>query len=397
MTVRGLLPPLPPEDPHGAEDIGVYVHVPFCARLCSYCDFYKLKERAGVRMAYVDALRKQLCGLGEAWRSAVAGRQVGSVYVGGGTPTELGGALLAAVLRAVAEAFPVAPSAEITVECNPEDARDDVFGPVVAAGANRVSIGIQSLDPGELAMLDRNHGPAQAVAAVEAARDAGFQSVSVDVIVGLPGQDRARAAATLDAVAALSPDHVSAYLLELDKETPIKRRIDAGELPAPDDEVQGAIYGDVAAVLQGAGLERYEISSLARDGHRSAHNLRYWSDAPYLGAGPSAASYIGPHRFTRRADLAGFLRDPVAAVGDPSAFVHEEMSSERRLRDALMLGLRLRSGVDLPSLVARHGAQPILGELDALVREGLLEPGPAGPRIPATLLPVANFVLARVS
>ena len=384
----------PAGHPHLDDAVGVYVHVPFCAHLCSYCDFYKLRDRDELQQGYVDAARRELDELGAALRRASPAARVDSLYLGGGTPTALSGPLLATLVAAGRSAFATVAGAEITIESNPEDAEPERLAAAREAGANRVSIGIQSLDPGELEMLGRQHQPAAGARAVEVARAAGFSNVNVDVIVGLPGQAVASARRTLDAVGALGVEHVSAYLLELDKPTAMKQRVHAGELPEPDDEVVAECFAAVEEILGRTGLARYEISSLARPGFESRHNVKYWRDEPYLGIGPSASSYFGMRRFTRAADLQAFLR---GAGPSPDGYEIEERGAAGAARDAAMLGLRLVAGLDVARLARRHVVDGALeAELRSLEEEGLLERSGTHLRIPPAYLPVANFVFARV-
>ncbi|MFN7973313.1 MAG: radical SAM family heme chaperone HemW [Acidobacteriota bacterium] len=384
-----------PAHPHASEPVGLYVHVPFCARLCSYCDFYKLEGRPEVHAAFVEALAREISAMGRELASHGVTPRVDSIYLGGGTPTSLGAPHLDRILRDLERSFQVDAFAEVTVECNPDDATPELLGGLVASGCDRISIGVQSLDEAELRLLGRTHSAAGARAAVAIAREAGFANVSVDVIVGLPGQTEAGALRTIEGTLALRPSHVSAYLLELDKETPIRRSIESGMLPAPGDEESAAIYRSVGSALAGAGLPAYEISSFAPENRRSRHNLKYWTDAPYLGFGPSAASYWGNRRMTRRPSLTAFLED--AGRLEPRSFAVEERSGDAALADALMLGLRARDGVSVGRLVARHGGSGRLNALlEEMIADGLLERAGERIRIGDELLPVANFVFERL-
>lgn len=381
---------IPESHPHAREPLGIYVHVPFCVRLCSYCDFYKVLERSEAHAAYVEGATREVemlaRGLARAGREPV----VDTIYFGGGTPTSIGAVRLGALLGRIRGAFAVEPGAEVTVECNPEDATIEHLQALRGHGVNRLSIGVQSLDDRELALLERTHDAAMAGRTVALARAAGFENVSVDLIIGLPGQDVGSGLATLRGVRELAPEHVSAYLLELDKDTPLRRRIDARELPPPDDDVAAILYSSVEEEL---GVPRYEISSLARPENRSRHNMRYWTDAPYLGIGPSVASYYGTHRFTRIASLRGAPVDLEIGTG----YTIETLSAEQALRDALMLGLRLQSGVSLDALHARHGPSPALdARVKELLSDGALERIEDRIRIPIELLPVANSVLSQL-
>lgn len=309
---------------------GVYVHVPFCAHRCGYCDFAAFSDLDDLMPAYVTRL--------EAEAAARLHGPAASVFVGGGTPSRLPPELLARVLAAV----PKADGAECTVEMNPESATDDVLASAVAGGATRVSFGMQSAVSHVLEFLERRHTPDAVPAAVAAARSAGVAEVNIDVIYGTPGESDADWDATLDAVLDCDPDHVSAYALGVEAATPLGRAVAAGERPAPDDDEQARRLAHTVDRLADAGLVRYEISNWARR-RPSVHNLRYWSGGAYAGIGNGAHSW-----------------DPVAGVRSwnhrhPRTWVdadgpvadREVLTDDERDVETLLLGLRRVCGVAL--------------------------------------------------
>lgn len=309
---------------------GVYVHVPFCAHRCGYCDFAAFSDLDDLMPAYVTRL--------EAEAAARLHGPAASVFVGGGTPSRLPPELLARVLAAV----PKADGAECTVEMNPESATDEILAAAVAGGATRVSFGMQAAVAHVLAFLERRHTPDAVPAAVAAARTAGVAEVNIDVIYGTPGESDEDWDATLDAVLDCDPDHVSAYALGVEAATPLGRAVAAGERPAPDDDVQARRLARTVERLADAGFVRYEISNWARR-RPSVHNLRYWSGGAYTGLGngahswdPVATERSWNHRHPRTyVDAA----DPVAD--------REFLTDAERDIETLLLGLRRVCGVSV--------------------------------------------------
>ncbi len=337
------LPPPPPDEPGG-----VYVHVPFCASRCSYCDFPTVAGRDDRVEAYVDAVRREI-----ATGQPEAPAEVDSVYLGGGTPSRLPPKRFRDILRAVHERFDVAPAAEVTLEANPEDLDDARLAAFREAGATRLSLGVQSLDDVVLRAAGRGHGGAEALAAVERARRAGFERVSVDLIAGLPGERLERWGRSVRRAAEAGPDHVSVYLLETDKDSPLGRSIRAGRARAPDDDALAEAYAATVETLAESGFPAYEISNFAPPGARGRHNLKYWRDVPYAAFGLGAHAYFAGARRANRRDLGGYLAD-LAAGRDPAASV-DAWDPIRRVEEALFLGLRVVDGVDLGTLGARYG------------------------------------------
>jgi oxygen-independent coproporphyrinogen-3 oxidase len=365
--------------PSGSDaPLGLYVHFPFCSVRCTYCDFATVAGRDDRIDAYLEALVAEIASFQPEARGAAD-----TIFFGGGTPSRLRPDQASLVLEALAGRFDLAAGAEITLEGNPESLTEDALAGFRASGITRISVGVQSLDDRVLARVGRAHDAAGALAAVTRARDAGFPDVSLDLIAGLPGEDLDRWTATLSSAAALGPDHMSVYLLESDKETPLGRAVRGGRVDLADDDAMAAVYDRTVVTLDEAGLPLYEISNFARRGRRSRHNLKYWTDAPYAGFGLGAHAYVDGARRANRADLDGYLAS-LAAGRDPVAW-SEPYDRGRRLDEALVLGLRVVEGVDLDELGARYGVD--LARLHAPAWErgeaaGLIEM--AGPRVRLT-------------
>ncbi|SFL01289.1 radical SAM family heme chaperone HemW [Geodermatophilus ruber] len=383
-TVLPLLPAGPARDPAPAPfelpgsareglratPFGLYVHVPFCATRCGYCDFntYTSDELGP------GASRAQYAGtaIAELHRAArTLGPDlptVSTVFVGGGTPTLLPAEDLAAVLAAVRELFPVADDVEVTTEANPETVTPASLERLRAAGFTRVSLGMQSAAEHVLAVLDRRHTPGRAVEAAREARAAGFAHVNLDLIYGTPGETQADWAASLDAVLAAPVDHVSAYALIVEEGTRLARRIARGELPMPDDDVLADRYEQADATLRGAGFDWYEVSNWATgDAARCRHNELYWANANWWGVGPGAHSHVGGLRWWN-------VKHPAAYAdrllrGESPAQDSELLGAADRALETIMLGIRLREGLPLTALSPTGRARAA----DAAAR-GLLDP-----------------------
>ena len=356
---------------------GIYVHVPFCAARCGYCDFntYTPSELAGSGASpdgWLAGVRQELA----LARSVVGARPVDTVFVGGGTPSLLGASRLAMVLDEVRATFGLAPGAEVTTESNPESTSPEFFASLVEAGFTRVSLGMQSAAPHVLRVLDRRHTPGRAVAAAREARAAGLEHVNLDLIYATPGETDADLRASLDAVIDAGVDHVSAYALIVEDGTALARRVARGELPAPDDDVAAGRYELIDDVLSAAGLRWYEVSNWASStGAECRHNRGYWLDGDWWGVGPGAHSHLAGARWwnvkhpARYAALLGAGSSPEAG--------REELSDAERATERVMLRLRLASGLRLELLDGAGRAAAARAASDGLLSGTALGEGRA--------------------
>lgn len=335
----------------GTRAFGVYVHVPFCAARCGYCDFntYVPDEDGGDRAGYLDAV---LAELGLAQR-VLDGRAPAAqtVFLGGGTPSLLDPADLKTLLRRIEHTFGLAPGAEITLEANPESVDPARLGALRDAGFNRISLGMQSHAPHVLAALDRRHDPQRPIMAAREAREAGFAGVNLDLIYGTPGERAYDWEASLRAALDADVDHLSAYALTVEPGTQLAARIRQGALPAPDDDVLADRYLLADELLADAGMAWYEISNWSRsEGSRSRHNLGYWRSDNWWGFGPGAHSHVGGVRWwnvLHPRDYAARLSD-----GSSPAAGREVLSASERETERIMLELRLVEGLALHELGA---------------------------------------------
>lgn len=347
----------------------MYVHVPFCATRCGYCDFntYTAGElgSAASPASWLEGLKREL----ELGVQAVGERPAETVFVGGGTPSMLGADGLAAVLDAIRGTFGLAADAEVTTESNPESTSPAFFGGIRDAGYTRVSLGMQSAAQHVLKVLDRVHTPGRPIAAAREAREAGFEHVNLDVIYGTPGERPEDLRASLEAVLSAGVDHVSAYSLIVEDGTALARKVRRGELPAPDEDVLAAYYELIDATLSQAGLSWYEVSNWASsDEARCRHNLGYWRGGDWWGAGPGAHSHVGGLRWWNVKHPARYAS--LLAEGKSPEDGREVLTSEDQHLERIMLELRLAEGLPLDALDA-DGAR----EAHTVATEGLLDPG----------------------
>ncbi|MBN9644229.1 radical SAM family heme chaperone HemW [Corynebacterium mendelii] len=349
--------------------LGVYVHVPFCASRCGYCDFntYTPRELDGKTgpEAYLEALEKELAMAAAQLADSSTPGPAGTVFVGGGTPSLLGGRGLARIYRAIDRTIGIAPGAEVTTESNPESTDPGFFAAIREAGYNRVSLGMQSASAGVLEVLGRRHTPGRAVAAAGEAARAGFSHINLDMIYGTPTETDADVEATLDAVLSAGVDHVSAYSLIVEDGTAFARKVAKGILPAPDDDVLAHRYQLIDTALSGAGMQWYEVSNWAAPGGMCRHNMGYWCGANWWGAGPGAHSHIDGRRFFNVKHP--FRYHAMLTGGQSAVDGGETLSTADRHTEEIMLGLRLRQGIDISRLSAAAQA-----EAAAYSRRGLL-------------------------
>lgn len=343
--------------------LGIYVHVPFCASRCGYCDFntYTAQELGpGVdRAGFHEHLIAEI----DLAAGALGPREVSTVFIGGGTPTLLGADPLVGILDAIRRHFPLAPDAEITTEANPDSVDREMLDTLRAGGVTRISFGMQSAAPHVLAVLERTHTPGMAREVAGWARESGFEHINIDLIYGTPGETDDDLRASLDEVLAADVDHVSAYALIVEDGTALGRRVARGEVPAPDDDVCADRYVIIDDTLSAAGMPWYEISNWARPGAECRHNLGYWRNADWWGIGPGAHSHRAGERWWNVKHPTRYAASVAQGVSPRED--GETLTKEQRATEELMLGVRTREGVAL----ADTG-----GDMEGLVRDGLIDP-----------------------
>ncbi len=350
------------------KELELYIHIPFCVKKCSYCDFLSAPATEQTQEAYMAALFAEIGGRAKEYKDRI----VTSVFIGGGTPSLLSGDSIKQLMEHIREGFTLAQDAEITMEVNPGTATAAKLAAFHAAGINRLSIGMQSAQEKELKMLGRIHDFGSFVQVYREAVEAGFTNINVDVMSGLPGQTLASYKDTLEKVLHLEPipQHISAYSLIVEEGTPFAALADRGELPLPEEDTERAMYEETIEVLEKYGFHRYEISNYVRGGYECRHNVGYWIRRDYLGFGIGAASMIDNVRFQNSRDLAAYLAHPLdCREQEQSLTVPEQME------ETMFLGLRLTGGVSYDAFEKQYGKslEAVYGEVIAKnVADGLL-------------------------
>ena len=335
------------------QPISIYIHIPFCVRKCAYCDFTSFPGRSAQMETYLSAVCREM----RAQAAFFGRRQVSTVFIGGGTPTLMSGGQAQRLLDALRACFDVAPDAEITMEGNPGTVTAQSLAAYRAAGVNRLSLGVQSLDDGLLAAIGRIHTAAQAREAVRLARAAGFENLNLDLMFGLPGQSAAQWAQTLSEAIALAPEHLSCYSLIVEEGTPLSAQLEAGACAALPDEGELGCMDELTERLTAcAGCARYEVSHYARPGFECRHNIVSWACEPYLGLGCAAHSDMDGRRFYNPSDWAGYLR--MAESGSPARDAEGENTRQDRMFERMMMGLRMVRGVDCARFARDFGEAP---------------------------------------
>jgi len=367
--------------------LGLYVHIPFCAAKCAYCDFYSLPRSQEKMDGYVDALCRHL----RSFSPRAAEYAVDTVYFGGGTPSYLGAKRLTSILDTVKVCYHVTPDAEITLEANPDSACGaEALSALRRAGFNRVSLGVQSTDDEMLRRIGRIHTWAQVPQAVAAIRGAGFDNLSLDLIYGLPEQTMAGWQKTLADAVSLAPDHISAYGLKLEPGTPLYRQRNA--LDFPDDDAQAEMYLRAVDFLAENGYGQYEISNFARPGRASRHNLKYWRLEEYAGFGPGAHSDFGGMRYAWSRDLDGYI------AGKAALSEETRITPAERAREYVMLSLRTAAGLSSRLLEERYDVPfaPLEKLFHTYEAHGLATPAEEGWRLTPRGFLVSNAIIGEL-
>ena len=344
-----------------ARPLSFYIHIPYCAKRCGYCDFNTytpaelrdggtIQSVESVSRDYIDATLKEIT----LAHGAHPG-EVSTIFFGGGTPSLMHAQDLGRVITAIKERWQLSPDCEITLEANPDSVDEAKLAQFYAAGFNRISFGMQSAIPHVLKVLDRTHNPENVIRAVHAARQVGFSSISVDLIYGTPGESLANWRSSVEAALSLPLDHLSAYALIVEPATKLAAQIKRGEIAMPDDDLMADMYLEVDSLCQSAGLEWYELSNWAKAGHESRHNIAYWKNSNWWGVGPGAHSHIDGVRWWN-------VKHPTAYKGalftDKSPIQEREILTPSQKSDEfIMLAIRMRSGIPLHLLSAEQIAR----------------------------------------
>lgn len=373
--------------------IGLYIHVPFCVRKCNYCDFVSVPLADEQINDYLQALHQEIIHYGAALEPQ--DKQIASIFIGGGTPTCLKSRQLSGILAWVNSVFSILPAAEITTEANPGTVALSSLRELRAAGFNRISLGVQSTHQELLRLIGRIHSFAEAREAVEAAREAGFDNLNLDLIFGLPQQTAAQWKQSLSDILSLQPEHISCYGLQLEEGTPLTSAIERGELQACPEELELEMYQNAIETLKVAGYEHYEISNFARPGYQCQHNLIYWHNQEYLGLGPAAHSYLQQSRFSNVENNSTYVS--LLQAGKPPIAETQKLTIKEQMEESVFLGLRLINGLKLKAFEQRFNAPltEIFGtQITVLQNKGLVKIQDGYLKLTEKGLPLANQVFA---
>ncbi len=344
---------------------GLYVHIPFCRQKCHYCNFYSLatkKFRDDIALALPREIAMQ--------KDYLNGQPLSSIYFGGGTPSLFHPGVIQSIIRAANSYLGIEPGAEITLEANPDDLSESWLKTLRQTAVNRLSIGIQSFNNADLQQLNRSHSAAQAIDAVKAAKDQGFDNLSIDLIYGIPGQDLRRWEENLKTALALHVPHISAYALTVEPGTALDLFIRQKKYPPVDDALAATHFDLLTKMLHVAGYEHYEISNFALPGKYARHNTSYWKGTPYLGTGPSAHSYNG---FSRQWNVANLRQYLDGIKNSKLNFEQEHLTTVQRFNESVMTSIRTMWGVDISSVEKRFGThyrEHLLRQAQPFIRSG---------------------------
>jgi len=350
-------------------NLSLYIHIPFCRTKCCYCDFYSITSQTRIN-DITDAILEEMQTYTQIYNTGI--HKLNSIFLGGGTPSLLDPDRLKAIISRAKLSLQSDSEPEITIEVNPDDVTAEIVQRWMESGINRISIGAQSFDDRDLEFLSRRHDANQNRKAIETFRSQGFSNLSLDLIYGIPGQTLESWIETVREACSFKPEHISIYCLTVETGTPLADMIDRGDVVMPDGDHLYDLYSHAVDILSKCGLTQYEISNFARPGYESLHNLAYWKLQPYIGLGPSAASYIHPERWKNIADVDEYLRrirGRLSAVGE-----RERLPLKSQMNEYVMLSLRLNKGLDTKEYSRRFGEDLIQSKedtIESLLREKL--------------------------
>ena len=350
------------------EQAGLYIHIPFCLSKCGYCSFYSIKS-VDLIPEYIVALKKEI----KHYRNIFS--SFDTIYIGGGTPSLLTPKQFIEIFTSIYKYFNIDTDSEITLETNPGDISFNYLNKMKNLGINRLNIGIQSFDDKILQLLGRRHSAKDAIAAIEAAREAGFNNMGIDLIYGVHGVSIKSWENTLQKAVSFAPEHISCYQLSLGENTPLYKKYSSEGWHLPDENTELKLFSTTADELENAGYIHYEVSNFARlDKFKSRHNQKYWRHTPYLGLGPAAHSFLNNKRWWNKAAVNTYLKE--IAAGKMPVEDTETLSLEQLQLEALFLGLRTKAGIDLKRYKTRYGADLLKDKktiIDELIKNKLVE------------------------
>ncbi len=350
------------------KQLGIYIHFPFCARKCKYCDFLSFCDGEASYPAYIDAVKREIAGWGKGYGESNRQVEVSTIYMGGGTPSLLPVLYIEEIMETLHHYFQISENCEVTLECNPGTVDEKKLQRYREMGINRLSFGLQSTEDKELQVLGRIHTYEEFVQCYRDARRVGFKNINVDVMSALPGQNLNSYRRTLERVIALEPEHISSYSLIIEEGTPFYEMWEKDELDLPDEDTEREMYYDTERYLNQAGYRRYEISNYAKPGYESRHNSSYWLRKDYLGIGLGAASMVDNVRFHNSEKMDVYLQQNMAIMSvEKIAQRYEDveiLTERQQMEEYMFLGLRMTGGVSLQDFEKTFGVtlESVYGE-----------------------------------
>lgn len=371
------------------ENIGIYIHIPFCKQKCSYCDFISFANKEIYEQQYIETVKKEI------EYKAKTKYQISTIYIGGGTPSFINEKHIADILKVIRDKFDVNKDAEITIEVNPGTVDKQKLETYKKAGINRLSIGLQSTNNRILKQIGRIHTYEQFLETYKLAKEAGFTNINVDLMLALPNQTLEDIQESVENVIKLKPTHISVYSLILEDGTALKKKVDDNVLTLPDDELERKMYWSVKNILERSGYIHYEISNFAKAGYESRHNKDCWEQKEYIGIGLAAHSYLNRTRFSNICNLQDYINNIKNGEFEKNITIHERQTIEDAKKEYMLLGLRKIEGVDIQEFKNRYIDNPIYvfhKELEKLVNEELVEIDLNKIRLTKKGLDLANLV-----
>lgn len=347
------------------KELGIYVHIPFCKQKCSYCDFISYSNKNKMVDQYIETLKQEIKENVE----KLSEYEITTIYIGGGTPSYIESKHIIEVLEAIKQNYNINKNAEITIEVNPGTATKEKLENYVKAGINRISIGLQSCNDKLLKLIGRIHTFDEFINTYNLAKEAGFNNINVDLMIGLPNQTLEDIKKSLDKIIELNPKHISVYSLIVEEGTPIEIKIEKGELQLPDENLERKEYWEVKTTLEKFGYKHYEISNYAQEGYESKHNVNCWEQKEYIGFGVAAHSYLNNIRFSNVEKIEEYIENT-------GPVIHERQCEEDKKKEYMLLGLRKIEGIKISAFKNKFGSNPIMefkNELNILVQEKLIE------------------------
>lgn len=369
-------------------EIGIYVHIPFCAKKCLYCDFISYENKGEFIEKYVNALKQEIVN----YKSDNI-YKISTIYIGGGTPSFINSKYIVQIIETIKSKFEIIKDAEITIEVNPGTVTKEKIYDYKNCGINRISIGLQSTDNNILKQIGRIHTYEQFIETYNLARKVEFENINVDLMLALPNQTIAILEDSVDKITKLNPEHISIYSLILEEGTPLYNLVENGKLNLLDDEMEREMYWTTKKKLEERGYKHYEISNFAKQGYESRHNTDCWKQKEYIGFGAAAHSYVNNTRYSNTEDLCKYITNIIE--GTNTKTIHEVQNKEEQMKEYMILGLRKIEGVQISEFKNKFIQNPLyvfMHELDKLVKEKLIEIDINAIKLTSKGLDLANIV-----